>query len=278
MIHWYHITTKEKIILSVFPDFRTILRKYNWFLCIDLFPKTLPNSHINSNSLPVLSFHFFMYIIISSSDTGSFLLNYSTFNFSFLPFFSWLKLQVKYWLEVVTRGILVSFCVILQHQIWCFCSISGSILLHIKELVSSISSVLKFLYYFCVEFYQMHLLYLLYHVVFLFYSVLQDITWNDFQILNPPKVLGRKPAWLWYVILIFCSIHFAEILLRMPVFVFMKEIVLSFAFLLKHVQVLVSRSWWPSLNWEWSLFFYFQQLCHGGPCRAFLFIHPTKGL
>lgn len=115
------------------------------------------------------------------------------------------------------------------------------------------SNVLKILYYFCIEFYQIPLFYLLNDVILSFILFLLYIMWNDFQMLNQPTMLGWQPTWLQYIISIYCSIHHADTLFSMIVFMFMKKVVLKFSFLLKYLSGFAIKTMLASQNESGSI-------------------------
>ena len=85
------------------------------------------------------------------------------------------------------------------------------------------------------------------HFFFPFSLLMWCVTLIDLQILKNPCLPGINPTWSWgIVLLVYCWIWFASILLRIFASILINDIGLSFSFLLLCLcLVLLSGWWWP---------------------------------
>ena len=68
--------------------------------------------------------------------------------------------------------------------------------------------------------------------MFVLFLINVDIMLIDFKMLNQPYILGINSTWLWCIILfICCRIHFVDVLYRISVSLFVRDMIWSVVFL-----------------------------------------------
>ena len=169
----------------------------------------------------------------------------------------WLGLSILCWIKVVRVDIFVLFLILegmlsaFHHWVWCqlWFAIYDR---YFVEIVSLYAHFLESFFFFNTKWMlnfgkSFFCIYWEDHVVFILQFV-NMVSLIDLRILKNPCIPGMNPTWSWLscmILLMYCWIWFADILLR--IFASYSSVILAcnFLFLWYLCLVLVARWWWP---------------------------------